>query len=88
MKKPKKPLAKHERHVHHKRVARHMIGGQIASIVMMTAATLLFMFSDIYRNGTGLAGVAMLFLLGAFGWKRWTYYRNHHKGRAEETRAK
>ncbi len=88
MKKPKKPLAKHERHVHHKRVARHMIGGQIASIVMMTAAALLFIFGDIYRQGTGLVGVALLFLLGVLGWKRWTYFRNHHNRRAEEARAK
>jgi|JI10StandDraft_1071094.scaffolds.fasta_scaffold174843_4 di/tricarboxylate transporter len=86
--KTKKPLAKNEYHAHHKRVANHMIVGQIASIAIILAAALLFIFGDIYREGTGLVGVIMLFILGIIGWNKWTYYRNHHKLRAEETRPK
>ncbi|MGB3023383.1 MAG: hypothetical protein WBB39_01115 [Candidatus Saccharimonadales bacterium] len=86
--KVKKPLAKHEYHAHHTKVARHMIVGQVASIVMIVAAALLFIFGDIYRQGTGLIGVIMLFILGVIGWKKWTYYRNHHKQAAELHRKK
>ena len=57
-------------HERHNRVARRMVGGQIASLFMMVAAALLFIFSDIYRSGTGLVGVVILFGLGALGWRR------------------